>query len=105
MLVGDEPRTGAAAHSGRGNALADDSFGQEIVGDEFLQALPQRLFAIGDDRRMRDRQAQRMTKKCSDGEPIGDRADHRGLGGGIDITPAAGLLAREDIHDRRQNQQ
>ncbi len=36
---------------------------------------------------MRNRQAERAAKQRGDGEPVGDRADHGGLGEGREIAP------------------
>ena len=38
--------------------------------------------ALRDDRRMGNRQAERVTEQGGDGEPVGDGADHGGFGEG-----------------------
>src|SRR3546814_11115755 len=43
--------------------------------------------AARDDRRVRDRQTQRVAEQRGDGEPVGDRADHGGFGERGDVAP------------------
>ena len=54
---------------------------------------------------MRDRQAERVPEQRRHREPVGDRADHRGLGPGVDEPEHAVLAERGDVDDGGQQQQ
>ena len=77
-------------------SLVRTSIGLEkMFGDEARHRLAQFIFAPGDDRRVRYRQAQRMPEQRHHREPVGQRADHAGLGKGMQpagprLRPAQG---------------
>ncbi len=82
--------------------------GEEMGGDEARQVAADARLAARDDRRVRDRQAERVTEQRGDGEPVGDRADHGGFGEGGDIAPGRvdGLeTGRDDVQQGGQQQQ
>ncbi len=51
---------------------------------------------------MRDRQPKRMAKQRGDREPIGDRADHRGLGEGAHKAQPGIAPLKENCDDEYQ---
>ncbi|MNE25518.1 hypothetical protein D3C80_1188500 [compost metagenome] len=75
--------------------------GEEMGADEVGEILAQARLLARDDRRVRDRQAQGMAKQCGDGEPVGDRADHRRLGEGRQVAPAPGRLRHRHMRGQR----
>ena len=73
------------------------------------QALADLVLLARDDRGVRDRQPQRVPEQRGDGEPVGQRADHRGLGGRPHVadpapTSAAEQHAGEEDHGGEQEQ-
>ena len=50
-----------------------------------------------DDRGVRNRQAERMAEQRDHREPVGDRADHRGLGEGRDVAPGRDARACSSV--------
>ena len=56
------------------------------------------VLARRDDRRVRDREPQRVAEQRRDREPVGQRADHRRLGAGLHVADPA-LRVRPDGHD------
>ena len=53
---------------------------RKLSCDELAEAAPDLVLAPRDDRRVRDREAERVAEQRGDGEPVGERADHRRLG-------------------------
>ena len=60
----------------------DDLRRHEVLPDEGAEALAELVLLALDDRGVRDRDAQRVLEQRGDREPVGERADHAGLGGG-----------------------
>lgn len=92
MLRPIEPSPQPVSHPSRAQSLPCDVLGQEVVGHEVLQVAANLVLALRNDRRMRDRQTQRMPEERGHGEPVSKRTDHGCLRAGIDITPAAGVI-------------
>jgi len=74
-----------------GEPRRPDAIGQDVgVEEVLLDKLPQRrrelILALDDDRRVRDRQSQRVTEEGRDREPVRDAADHCGLSAGLHVT-------------------
>ena len=63
----------------RANLSLIDRGGEEIIGDEPAERVADPLFVVGNDPRVRDRQAERTPEQSDDREPIGAGADHAGL--------------------------
>ena len=60
--------------------LGEHLFGAEKVrADEGREVLADPVLVARDDRRVRDRQSERVAEERHDREPVRDRADHRGL--------------------------
>ena len=87
----------AGSASQRGHPVADvggphplgDGVGGEEAGlDELAERLAELLLALGDDRGVGDRQPERVAEQRHHGEPVGQPADHRGLGGGLHVARA-----------------
>ena len=74
--------------------VADDGLGQEVLADEVAEVRPQRVLLGGDDRGVRDRQAQRTAEERRHGEPVGERTHHPRLGGGVHEPDPARCAAR-----------
>ena len=112
-LVGGPKGVGRHEGPGRGprrdvggqNPVADDLLPQEVVTHEVLQAPGQHVLLLGDERGVRDRQTHRVPEQRRHREPVGDRADHRCLGAGVDEPPGAVFAQGEDIDDRGEQQQ
>ena len=98
-----------AAHPQRdrrgGGAVADDLLLEEVLPHELLERAAQLVLALRDQRRVRDRQPERVLEERGDREPVRDRAHHRRLGAGVDEAPEPVLAERRDVHDRGQDQQ
>jgi hypothetical protein len=105
MVSVDEPAAGPGRDLRGGDALAHDVLTEEVLRDELLQARAERLLALGDDRRVRDRQPHRMPEDGSDREPVGDRAHHRGLGASVDVAEHAVAVAGDQVHQGSEDQQ
>ena len=93
-----------AGRRGRPQPLGEHLAGQEVALHELAEAAADLVLALGDDRRVRDRQPERVAEQRGDGEPVGERADHRRLGDRPDVADPARpvLLVRpgDDVHDR-----
>jgi len=88
--------------------LAHDLGGEEVLLDEAGQTLADLVLLARDDGGVRDRDPQRMAEQRSDGEPVGEPADHRRLGGCLDITPRTRTVAHgpaDHVHHRGDQQQ
>src|SRR5919201_3299691 len=59
----------------------DDLARQEVALHEAAEAPPDAVLARRDDGGVRDRDAERVPEERGDGEPVGEPADHRRLGG------------------------
>ena len=81
-----QPAAEPLADVDAGQSLGDHLAGQEVALDELAEAAPDLVLAPGDDRRVRDGQAERVAEQRGDGEPVGQRADHRRLGAGPDVA-------------------
>ena len=57
---------------------------QEIVLEEVGERVADPVLVARDDRGVRDRQAERVAEQGGDREPVGEAADHRRLGEGLD---------------------
>ena len=85
-----------------GQALGDHLAGEEVALHELAEAAPDLVLALGDDRRVRDRQPERVAEQRRHGEPVGQRADHRRLGAGPHVADPRGavvLVLRGDEED------
>ncbi len=102
------PRSGEeiaepAGHVDRGQLLLDDGPGQEVLLHERAEAGADLVLLARDDRGVRDRQPHRVPEQCGDGEPVGQCADHRGLGGGPHVAhPGACVLPEEDAGEEHR---
>ena len=68
---------------------------EEVRGDEGRQTRSEGVLLARNDRGVRNRQPERVAEQRGDGEPVGDRADHRGLRGAGDEPPDAGVVGEE----------
>ena len=89
------PELGDALHQRRG--------GEEVVLDEFRKPARDPLLVARDDRGVRDRQVERPAEQRHHREPVGERADHRGLGEGGGVVELV-LLRHHVAHGRGQQQ-
>ena len=82
--------------------------GEEVALDELTEAAADLVLAVGDDRRVRDGDPQRMPEEGGDGEPVGECADHRRLGAGAHVAdPGRGAVLvgpGDQVHDRRSDE-
>ena len=119
QLGGDPVGVGRLARASRRAAAATwtrlslsrtTGLGQEVLPDEVAEAVAEHVLLGRDDRGVRDRQAQRATEQRRDREPVGQRADHAGLGRRphvadparpvVDLPPAS----QQEDHGRDQEQ-
>jgi hypothetical protein len=75
-----------------------ETFVEQLLGEEVvLHELPQRradlVLAMRDDRGVRDGDPQWMAEEGGDGEPVGQRAHHGGLGERLDVAGHAVAVA------------
>ena len=102
-----EPLAEPQRHLRGEEALADDLLGEEVLRDEVLQAPTELGLALGDQRGVRDRDAQRVPEERRHREPVGQRAHHRGTRGGVDIAPRPVRLRPQgdQVHGRGRDEQ
>ena len=74
------------ADVGGAHPLGDRVAGEEARLDELAERLAELLLALGDDRGVGDRHAERVPEQRDDGEPVGQPADQRRLGGGLHVA-------------------
>lgn len=106
-----QPGPEAPADAEGVEAGPDHVRGEEVLPDELAQGDPELVLLGGDDRGVRDGQAERAPEEGGHGEPVRERADHAGLGRGGDVPgPAArapgvlGVLGQY-VDQRDQDQQ
>ena len=103
-----QPAAEALGDPRPGEPLTDDLRREEVALHEVAEAAADVVLALGDDRRVRDRDAERVAEQRRDGKPVGECADHRRLGGGLDVAdPRRLVLERpgDDEHDGGEHQQ
>ena len=88
-----------------GHPLADDVLLEEVLPHELLEPLAQLVLALGHERGVRDRQAERVLEQRRHREPVGDRADHRRLGARVDEPPEPVAPQRGGVHAGSEQQQ
>ena len=104
----DEPPRGSAGHSGGPQPFDHRVTGEEVLLHKGPQRAAQLVLPGRDQGGVGDRQPQRMAEQRGDGEPVGQPADHRGLGRRPEIAPAGVVILgdpRPDEHDGRGEQQ
>ena len=72
-----------------GQSFAEDLLSQEVVLDELAETAPDLVFALRDDRRVWDREPERVPEQRRHGEPVGECTDHRRRGEGADVADPA----------------
>jgi hypothetical protein len=103
MLGIAEPVDDHAARREGGELGADHLRGEPLVLHRRDDAVDELVATLDDERGVRDRDAERMTKERGHGEPVGDAADHRGLeAGGDDREPRQ--LGRGAVGERHPTQ-
>ncbi len=103
-----EPLGQTAAHVERAEPVFDHVARQEVALHERAERAPHAILLGGDDRRVRNRNAERMAEQRGDGEPVGQAADHSGLHRRTnDPQPRVPNLenARDDEQHRRGDEQ
>jgi hypothetical protein len=100
-----QPLGRTCRHLGDHQAVTDDLLLQEVLLHEVLEAPAELVLAPGDQRRVRDRQAQRVLEQRRHREPVGDRAHHAGLGTGVDVAPEAVAVERDQVDERSEEEQ
>ena len=101
-------RPAAPATSSRCIRRATTDGNQEILLEEVGERLADAVLVARDDRGVRDRQAERVAEQGGDREPVGEAADHRRFGEGLDVgEPGIARLerARGDEHRGHHHQQ
>ena len=103
-----EPLTRAGRDPTRADAVDDGVRRQEVVLHELAERAAELILALGDDGGVRDREAEWVTEESGNGEPVGEAADHRGLGRGAHETepsPIAVAQKAEQEHRGRGEEQ
>ncbi len=98
---GGEKAADGACHIDAPHPPRDHGCRQKIVAKELRQRLPDSILVLGDDRRVRDRKAERMPEQSRDGEPVGKPADHGSFGKRPDKAPA--WVSRLEAGSREEN--
>ncbi len=110
VLGHGEPRAQPAADADGAQPAPYDVLGEEVLPHELAQRDAELVLLGGDDRGVRDGQAERVTEERGDGEPVGERAHHPGLRRrGHVVGPGAGARVSrpggEDVHQCDEQQQ
>ena len=71
---------------GGAHPFCDGIPGEEARLDELAERLAELGLALGDDGGVGDGHAERVAEQRDDGEPVGEPADHRGLGRGLHVA-------------------
>ena len=103
-----QPLPQSLGHLRGRHPFADDLGGEEVLLDEAGQPLADLVLLVRDDRGVRDPQLERVAEQGRHREPVGQAADHRGLGRGLEVPPRAPAVAEgaaEDVDDGRGQQQ
>ena len=95
------PRAAMSAAASRSRITAS---WRKFSAKNSSRLLPNSSF-LRDQRRVRDRQPERVPEQRGDREPVGDRADHAGLGAGVDEAPEPVLSSVSDVHHGGEDQQ
>jgi hypothetical protein len=74
-----QPACRALAQLHAGELSRDHLARQEVVADEVAETPADPILPLRHDRRVRDRDPERMAEQRGDGEPIGEPTDHRRL--------------------------
>ena len=69
---------------------------EEVGLDELAERAADLVLAVGDDRGVRDRDAERMPEQRRHREPVGERADHAAFGGGPHVGERGHLLLERE---------
>ncbi len=87
--------------------LGQDVLGrEEILLDELAELTADPVLVARNDRSMWNRQAERMPEQRHDSEPVGNRADHRCLGKGLDPDqPGIGRFQRHRSDEQHRHGQ
>ena len=109
----DAVRVGRIAHPdahpagdvGGREPLADHLLVQEVLGEELLEALAELVLAPRDQRRVRDRQPERVPEQGGHREPVGDGAHHARLGARVDEAQEPVLVEGDEVDHGREEQQ
>ena len=103
-----QPVAEAFGDLGAGESLTDHFRGQEVALHEVAEAAPDVVLALRDDRRVRNRDTERVAEQRGDSEPVGEGADHRRLGRRLDVADPRRLVlehAGDDEHNGGEHQQ
>ena len=98
----DQPLANAQGDIGLAHALDDAFLGNKMVLDEIAQTRGDTVLAVRDDGGVPQRDAERIAEQRDDGEPVGNRADHRGLGECFHVAPGR-MLAVARTGNREQH--
>ena len=94
-----QPLAAPAGDLGAVDLLAHHLVGEEVRAHELPEGGAHLVLAGGDDRGVRDGQAEGVAEQCGDREPVGQGADHRCLGPCLQVAEPP-VRARADGHDR-----
>ena len=96
-----QPPADTLADPRRLHSLGHRVGSQEARLDEVAERLAELLLALGDDRGVRDRHPERVAEQRHHREPVGQAADHGGLGGGLHV-PVPGAVLDPGRHGERR---
>ena len=94
-----------AADPGRSTRDRTTSSTRKLSVTNSRRLTPSACLRRRDQGGVRDRQAERVPEQSRDGEPVGDRPDHRRLGRRVQVPPAAAPVEGQDVDHRGQAQQ
>ena len=89
IVVGEHPSGDSGRHVVPVESSGDVFVVEEVGLDELAERFTDLVFAGRDDRRMRNRQPERVAKQCRHSEPVGQPAHHRCFCTCFDIAPNA----------------
>jgi hypothetical protein len=104
VLVG-QPGGHPGRDRGGRHPVADDLLVEEVLSHEVLEPLAEIVLALRDQRRVRDRQPERVLEQRGHREPVRDRTHHRRLGAGVDEAEEAVLVERHDVDGGGEEEQ
>ena len=109
VLGNGEPAAESLTDVDAGQSFGEHLVGQEVALHELAEAAADLVLAARDDRRVRDRQPERMTEQRGDGEPVGERTDHRRFGARSHVADPGGAVvlvgAGDEVDDRGEHEE
>ena len=101
VLRDDEPVGNARDRVRRAHPFADRVRRQEVLLYELAEGVAELVLALLDHRRVRDRDAERVTEQRRHREPVGQASDERRLQPGAEVSGPARVIGEEHRREER----